>query len=96
MGKKKNNRRKLNFKYHNITPDIPITTVDDYAILSFVESGFGISILPRLILNRIPYNVIIKSLDVPAYREIGFVVRQWDTASIALKYFKNYLHYRNK
>ena len=83
-------------KYHNITPDIPITTVDDYAILSFVESGFGISILPRLILNRIPYNVIVKSLDVPAYREIGFVVRQWDTASIALKYFKNYLHYRNK
>ena len=83
-------------KYHNITPDIPITTVDDYAILSFVESGFGISILPRLILNRIPHNVIIKRLEVPAYRDIGFVVRQWDTASIALKYFAKYLHYRNK
>ncbi|ETJ40739.1 hypothetical protein Q604_UNBC05341G0001, partial [human gut metagenome] len=36
-----------------------------------VESGLGISILPKLILQRIPYNIVTKSLDVEAYRDIG-------------------------
>lgn len=37
---------------HGLTPRIHFTTWDDYAIVSMVESGLGISILPELILRR--------------------------------------------
>ncbi len=56
---------------NHVKPDIRFTTWDDYAILSMVESGLGIGILPRLILRRIPYRVEIRSLSEPFFREIG-------------------------
>ena len=34
-----------------LTPRVHVTTWDDYAIMSMVESGLGISILPELILR---------------------------------------------
>ena len=63
------------FEKCNLAPKIHFTTWDDYAIMSMVESGLGISILPQLILQRIPYRIIIKELDVPAYRNIGLAMR---------------------
>jgi Transcriptional regulator len=74
-----------------IVPDIRLTTWDDYAIMSMVESGLGISILPELILKRIPYRVAIRPLDVPAYRNIGIAMRDRRTASLAVRKFLEYL-----
>ena len=82
------------FERWNITPKVHFTTWDDYAIMSMVESGLGISILPELILKRIPYHIVIKELDVPAYRNIGLVMRDQKTVSIAVKRFMDYLKYR--
>ena len=42
----------LLFVRHGLTPRVPFTTWDDYAIMSMVKSGLGISILPELILRR--------------------------------------------
>lgn len=82
------------FERHGLTPKVHFTTWDDYAIMSMIESGLGISILPQLILKRIPYRIIAKELDVPAYRNIGFALRDKKTASLAVKRFIDYLHYR--
>ena len=60
---------------HQVKPDIRFTSWDDYAILSMVESSLGIGVLPRLILQRIPYKVEIRSLPNPFYREIGFAMK---------------------
>lgn len=79
----------------NISPNIHFTTWDDYAIMSMVESGLGISILPELILQRIPYRLVIKELDIPAYRKICLAMRDKKTASLAIKRFLEYLPYRN-
>ena len=49
-------------------------TWDDYAIMSMVEKGLGISVLPQLILQRIPYHILTKELDVPAYRRVGLLL----------------------
>lgn len=78
----------------NVTPHVHFTTWDDYAIMSMVESGLGISILPELILKRIPYRIAAKELDVPAYRKIGIALRSKKTASLAVKRFLEYLQYR--
>lgn len=84
------------FERHGLQPNVRFTTWDDYAVMSMVESGLGVSILPQLILKRVPYHIISKSLDVEAYRQIGFVVRDMKSASVAVKRFMEYLEYRNK
>lgn len=82
------------FERYDLTPKVRFTTWDDYAIMSMVESGLGISILPQLILKRIPYKIIARELDIPAYREIVLALRSKQTASIAVKRFIEYLKYR--
>ncbi|HWR23864.1 MAG TPA: LysR substrate-binding domain-containing protein [Feifaniaceae bacterium] len=84
------------FEEHHITPNIRFTTWDDYAIMSMVENGLGISILPELILRRIPYRIAKRELEVPAYRRIGFVMKNQDSVSVAVKRFLDYLQYRNQ
>jgi len=79
------------FERHGLTPDVHFTTWDDYAVMSMVESGLGISILPELILRRISYNIVAKPLNPPAYRRIGFAVRSFRDASLAVKRFYEYL-----
>ncbi len=83
------------FERCNLVPNVHFTTWDDYAVMSMVESGLGISILPELILKRIPYKIIAKELDVPAYRNIGLALKSKKNASLAVKRFLDYLQYRN-
>lgn len=82
------------FEKSNLVPKVKFTTWDDYAVMSMVESGLGISILPELILKRVPYRIIAKELDVPAYRNIGLALRDTKTASLAVKRFIEYMQYR--
>nr|WP_288926081.1 LysR family transcriptional regulator [uncultured Akkermansia sp.] len=83
------------FERNNLTPKVHFTTWDDYAIMSMAESGLGISILPELILKRIPYRIVAKELDVPAYRDIALALRERKTASLAVKKFLDYLEHRD-
>ena len=82
------------FERCGLKPQVRFTTWDDYAIMSMVESGLGISILPQLILKRIPYRIVAKELYVPAYRNIGLALRDKKSASLAVKRFLEYLKYR--
>ena len=77
-----------------LKPDVRIKTWDDYAVMSMVELGLGVSILPRLILQRIPYRVASRELDVPAYRNIGLALRDRKNASVAVKRFLEYVCFR--
>ncbi len=82
------------FQQHGLHPAAYCTTWDDYAIMSLVERGVGISLLPELILKRTPYRIVIKELSVSTSRDIGFAVRDRKTASLAVKRFMEYLRYR--
>lgn len=78
-----------------ISPNIHFTTVDDYAVMSMVEKGLGISILPELILRRTPYHIVTKELDVPSFRKLGIAMRDRKNCSVAVKRFLEHLDYRN-
>lgn len=80
----------------NVKPCIHFTTVDDYAVMSMVEKGLGISILPELILRRTPYRIISKELDVSAFRTLGIAMRNKKATSLAAQRFMEYLDYRNE
>ncbi len=82
------------FERTGITPNVKFTTCDDYAAMAMVESGMCVSILPELILERVPYRIVAKQLDVPAYRNMVFVLRDMKTASLAVRKFYDYLHFR--
>ena len=83
------------FDRHGLTPKIHFITWDDYAIMAMVEKGLGISILPELILRRTPYRILAKELEIPAYRRIGFAVRDFRQITPAVKRFMDYLKYRD-
>ena len=79
------------FRNAGLTPNIRLRVHDDYPILSVVESGFGISILPELVLRKTNYNITILPLDPVIKRKIGLVMKETDTLPIASKYFIDFL-----
>lgn len=91
LGKDSNTEVAEIFGRCGLTPNVHFTTWDDYAIMSMVENGLGISILPELVLRRTPYHIVTKELDVPAYRSIGLALRDKKTASLAVKRFLEYV-----
>lgn len=84
------------FNQHNLHPQIHFTTWDDFAIMSMVEQGMGVSILPELILQRIPYQIAIRELDITIHRDLVLALRSQRDASLAVKkfieYTKKYAH----
>lgn len=84
------------FERNHLHPHVHFTTWDDYAIMSMVENGLGISILPELILQRIPYHIVAKELEIPACRNIGIAMRDKKALPLAANRFLEYLPYRKK
>lgn len=82
------------FERSGLRPKVHFTTWDDYAIMSMVESGLGVSILPELILKRTPYRIAARELEIPAYRNIGLAWRERKTSSPVLERFMKYLDHR--
>lgn len=82
------------FREAGIPLEIRLKTPDDYVIMSMIESGLGVSILPELILERVPYRLAVRPLDVDPIREIGFAVRSQAAASLAVRTFEGYLERR--
>jgi len=83
------------FQENGLNPNVRFTTWDDYAIMSMVENGLGLSILPRLILQRVPYRIAVRPLDVPACRSIGLAMRNRAHLPLAAKRFLDYLPCRD-
>lgn len=72
-------------------PAAHFTTWDDYAVMSMVESGLGVSILPSLIMKRAPYRVVERPIEPRAYRTIGFLTRKAVAPTLAVERFREYL-----
>ncbi len=75
------------FHQNGLHPNIKYTTWEDYAIMAMVESGLGISVLPHLILRRIPYKIAVRPIKEAAFREIGIAFRSKEMLSAAGKAF---------
>lgn len=63
------------FRREGLSPNVRFITWDDYAILSIAESGLGVSLLPRLILKRIPYQVAARETVHSFHRDIVLALR---------------------
>lgn len=83
------------FVKNGLVPKPKYTTFDDYAAMSMVEKGLGISILPSLILRRHSYHIAVRPLNVPAFRTIGVAMKNRKALSLAASRFLDFLDYRD-
>lgn len=79
------------FHEASLEPDIKYTVHDDYAIMTMVEAGLGVSILAELMLHRTNFNIICLPVDPPIYRSLAIGYKDRDSLPIASKYFIEYL-----
>ena len=77
-----------------VHPDVRFTTWEDFAIMAMVERGMGISILPDLILKRVPYRIEIRPLEKPYYRSVGLAMKNRAHLPPAVQKFMEYLPFR--
>lgn len=48
------------FRIHQIQPNVRFHINEDYTVVKMVEQGFGIAILPKLLLLHIPFDVCVR------------------------------------
>lgn len=79
------------FKQAGLEPSVRLCVHDDYSILSMIESGLGVSILPELVLRKTNYHVAILPIKPVLTRKIGLVMKDKNTMPLAAKYFIDFL-----
>lgn len=75
----------------NLEPNIKFRMHDDYAIMTMVEAGLGISILAELVLRRTNYQIVQLPIDPPISRILAIGYKDKSSLPIASKYFIEYL-----
>lgn len=68
-------------------PEIAFMVKEDYTIMSMVENGLGVSILPEYVLQRNPYDIKILPLRKGCKRELGIMMRRGEPLSWAVEKF---------
>ncbi|MGI6721231.1 MAG: LysR family transcriptional regulator [Anaerovoracaceae bacterium] len=75
------------FKKHKLEPDIAFLVKEDYTIMSMVENGLGVSVLPEFVLKRNPYNIVTIPMKKELHRELGIMTRKGDALPWAARKF---------
>lgn len=79
------------FRELSLQPKVRLCVHDDYSILSMVESGLGVSILPELVLRKTNYQIKILPLKPAITRKIGFIAKDKNELPLATKSFINFM-----
>ncbi|MED4581933.1 LysR family transcriptional regulator [Brevibacillus choshinensis] len=75
------------FRNARFSPRVKYEVGDDHAIIAMVQSGLGISILPEMILFRLPPNIRTIPLAGEHYRSLGIAVPSMKQMSPASQRF---------
>lgn len=84
------------FQSIGASPDIKYTIHDDYAIMTMVEAGLGVSILAELVLHRTNYKIRICATEPQISRTIAIGYKDKASMPIACKRFIELLQSRLK
>lgn len=75
------------FKAIGVSPNIKYTIHDDYAIMTMVEAGLGVSILAELVLHRTNYKIKLSATEPEISRTIAIGYKDRSCMPIACKRF---------
>lgn len=79
------------FEKKGLSPNIMYRIHDDNTILSMVEQGIGVSILPSMILDRSSYRLKTVDIETPVKRTVGVCYTDEELLPIAAKRFIEFL-----
>ena len=79
------------FQKAGIRPKRQYTVKDDYTVMSMVESGLGVTLLPELVLQRTPYRLYACPAEPAFYRHLGVAWLKKEQGSIAVNKFVAHL-----
>jgi DNA-binding transcriptional LysR family regulator len=79
------------FRKAGLQPEVRLRVHDDYSIMSMVESGLGVSILPELVLRKTDYDIKILPTKPIITRKIGIVKKDREVLPLASQKFIKYL-----
>lgn len=82
------------FKSIGVVPNVEYTIHDDYAIMTMVEAGLGVSILAELVLHRTNYNIALRQTEPSVSRTVAIGYRDKSCLPMASKRFIEYLRSR--
>lgn len=82
------------FKSIGSKPNIKYTIHDDYAIMTMVEAGLGVSILAELVLHRTNYRIQLRPTTPPIHRTVAIGYKDSRSLPMASKRFIELLRAR--
>ncbi len=78
------------FERFGIEPNILFSTLENYAAISMIENGLGMSIMNELITRSWQSDVIMLPLDPPQYITLGMALPSAENAAPAVRKFAEY------
>lgn len=75
------------FKSIGTAPNVKYTIHDDYAIMTMVEAGLGVSILAELVLHRTNYRLALRPTEPPVSRTIAIGYKDKGSLPMASRRF---------
>lgn len=78
------------FARNGIEPDIRFSTLENFAAMSMIEQGLGMSIMNELITKTCACNVVKLPLDPPQSITLGVAIASADKAPPAVRRFLEY------
>ena len=79
------------FHSAGLEPDVKYRIHDDYAIMTMVEAGLGVSILAELVLRRTCYRIVILPLEPKVMRTLAVGYKDRDSLPLASRYFIDFI-----
>lgn len=78
------------FNRNGIDPEIKYKVNEDFTVIKLVESGFGVAILPKLLLENTPFNVSIRNFSEHYNRVLGVAYSKDIEITPVVEMFINY------
>ena len=78
------------FNRNGIDPEIKYKVNEDFTVIKLVESGFGVAILPKLLLENTPFNVSIRNFSEHYNRVLGVAYSKDIELTPVVEMFINY------
>ncbi|MDR6717345.1 LysR family transcriptional regulator [Paenibacillus amylolyticus] len=75
------------FQENGLTLNKQFEVTEHSTILSMVEAGIGVAVIPSMILTAVPLKIMIKPLSPPINRDIGLAVLSMQNVSPAVSEF---------
>ena len=79
------------FNRNGIDPEIKYKVNEDFTVIKLVESGFGVAILPKLLLENTPFNVSIRNFSEHYNRVLGVAYSKDIELTPVVEMFINYV-----